>query len=33
VLESNKLSYGTLKRGGAEITKRYRIFDYPAPAA
>ena len=32
VLESNKLSYGTLKRGGAEITKRYRIFDYPAPA-
>jgi hypothetical protein len=27
VLESNKLSYGTLKRGGAEITKRYRIFD------
>jgi hypothetical protein len=33
VLESNKLSYGTLKRGGAQITKRYRIFDYPAPAA
>jgi hypothetical protein len=31
VLESNKLSYGTLKRGGAQITKRYRIFDYPAP--
>jgi GNAT superfamily N-acetyltransferase len=31
VLESNKLSYGTLKRGGAKITKRYRIFDYPAP--
>jgi GNAT superfamily N-acetyltransferase len=27
VLESNKLSYGTLKRGGAQITKRYRIFD------
>jgi GNAT superfamily N-acetyltransferase len=27
VLESNKLSYGTLKRGGAEITKRYRIYD------
>lgn len=27
VLESNKLSYGTLKRGGAKITKRYRIFD------
>src|SRR6187549_2614377 len=32
VLESNRLSYGTLKRGGAKITKRYRIFDYPAPA-
>jgi GNAT superfamily N-acetyltransferase len=27
VLESNKLSYGTLKRGGAKITKKYRIFD------
>lgn len=27
VLESNKLSFGTLKRGGAKITKRYRIFD------
>ncbi len=32
VLESNRLSYGTLKRGGAQISKRYRIFDYPAPA-
>lgn len=31
VLESNTLSFGTLKRGGAKITKRYRIFDYPAP--
>jgi hypothetical protein len=31
VLESNRLSYGTLKRGGAKISKRYRIFDY-APA-
>jgi GNAT superfamily N-acetyltransferase len=31
VLESNKLSFGTLKRGGAKITKRYRIFDYPPP--
>lgn len=31
VLESNKLSFGTLKRGGAQISKRYRIFDYPAP--
>ena len=28
VLESNKLSYGTLKRGGAKITKVYRILDY-----
>jgi GNAT superfamily N-acetyltransferase len=27
VLESNKLSYGTLQRGGAKITKRYRLFD------
>ncbi len=31
VLESNKLSFGTLKRGGAKITKRYRFYDYPAP--
>ena len=28
VLESNDLSYKTLKRGGAKITKAYRIFDY-----
>ena len=28
VLESNRLSYGTLKRGGAKITKAYRIYDY-----
>lgn len=28
VLESNRLSYGTLKRGGAKITKTYRIYDY-----
>jgi GNAT superfamily N-acetyltransferase len=27
VLESNRLSFGTLQRGGAKITKRYRIFD------
>ncbi|GIW93376.1 MAG: hypothetical protein KatS3mg110_1417 [Pirellulaceae bacterium] len=32
VLESNHLSFKTLKRGGARITKRYRIYDYPAPA-
>ena len=31
VLESNNLSFGTLKRGGATITKTYRMFDYPAP--
>ncbi len=31
VLESNHLSYKTLKRGGAQITQTYRIFDY-APA-
>lgn len=28
VLESNHLSYKTLKRGGAQITKTYRIYDY-----
>ena len=28
VLESNRLSRGTLERGGAELTKKYRIFDY-----
>ena len=27
VLESNKLSYGSLKRGGAKIIKQYRIYD------
>lgn len=27
VLESNSLSYGSLKKGGAKITKTYRIFD------
>jgi GNAT superfamily N-acetyltransferase len=31
VLESNHLSYKTLKRGGALITKMYRIFDYVIP--
>ena len=31
VLESNHLSYKTLKRGGALITKMYRIFDYAIP--
>ena len=28
VLESNKLSRGTLERGGAKLIKTYRIFDY-----
>ncbi|MDX1948529.1 MAG: N-acetyltransferase [Pirellulaceae bacterium] len=29
VLESNHLSFKTLKRGGAKITKTYRIYDSP----
>ncbi len=28
VLETNKLSRGTLERGGAKRSKTYRIFDY-----
>ena len=28
VLESNNLSRGTLERGGAELIKKYRIFDF-----
>ncbi|MEX2173165.1 MAG: N-acetyltransferase [Pirellulaceae bacterium] len=28
VLESNKLSFGTLKRSGAKITKTYRLYDW-----
>jgi GNAT superfamily N-acetyltransferase len=31
VLESNHLSYKTLKKGGAKITKQYRIYDYGPP--
>ncbi len=31
VLESNDLSYKTLKKGGAKITKCYRIYDYGPP--
>ncbi len=27
VLESNALSYGSLKKGGAKITKTYRVYD------
>ena len=33
VLESNHLSYKSLKRGGAKITKSYRIYDWEAPAS
>ena len=33
VLESNRLSYKSLKRGGADLTKTYRIYDYPAPSS
>ena len=33
VLESNKLSRGTLERGGAEKTKTYRIYDFDGAAA
>jgi GNAT superfamily N-acetyltransferase len=32
VLESNHLSYKSLKRGGAKLEKTYRIYDYPRPA-
>jgi GNAT superfamily N-acetyltransferase len=28
VLESNSLSYGSLKKGGAKISKSYRLYDY-----
>ncbi len=31
VLESNNLSYKTLKKSGAKITKQYRIYDYGPP--
>ncbi len=31
VLESNHLSYKSLKRGGAKLTKTYRVYDYPPP--
>jgi len=32
VLESNHLSFQSLKRGGAKLVKTYRIYDFPAPA-
>ena len=31
VLESNDLSFKTLKKGGAKITKQYRIYDFGPP--
>jgi len=31
VLESNRLSYGALKKGGAQITKTYRLYDLDVP--
>lgn len=31
VLESNHLSFKSLQRGGAKISKQYRIYDFPAP--
>jgi GNAT superfamily N-acetyltransferase len=31
VLESNHLSYQSLKRGGAKLIKTYRVYDFPAP--
>ena len=31
VLESNRLSYGALKKGGAKITKTYRLYDLDEP--
>jgi GNAT superfamily N-acetyltransferase len=30
VLESNRLSYGALKKGGAKIIKTYRLYDWEA---
>ncbi|MHB8969503.1 MAG: N-acetyltransferase [Pirellulaceae bacterium] len=32
VLESNHLSFKSLKRGGAKLIKTYRVYDYPRPA-
>ena len=31
VAESNNLSFKTLKRGGAQITKTYRLYDLELP--
>ena len=31
VLESNNLSFKTLKKGGAKISKKYRIYDCGPP--
>jgi hypothetical protein len=32
VLESNSLSRGSLKKGGAKITKTYRLYDWEEAA-
>ena len=31
VMETNSLSRGSLEKGGAKLTKTYRIYDYPNP--
>jgi len=31
VLESNRLSFGSLKKGGAKISKTYRLYDFEGP--
>jgi hypothetical protein len=33
VAESNRLSRRSLEKGGAELTKTHRLYDYPPPAA
>ena len=33
VLESNSLSRGALQKGGAKITKTYRVYDLDEPPA
>jgi len=33
VLESNSLSRGSLEKGGAKLTKTYRLYDWEAPAS
>ena len=33
ILESNRLARGSLEKAGAKLSKRYRIYDYPAAAS